>query len=160
MKSKKSKINKILEIFSLNAGPLALNISKAIELFKTEKAEGPASLVALRFEKIFNEHGVETSQIPRLIPQVKLENLDDIPDSLISSLTDDVISKTVDLFKIKRSWIEGFGNKIYQESWYYKSPEYFFEDVANLDFSHRNIFYPVIAFCTTSELNYGRYPKH
>lgn len=155
MKENNKQKNSIFDLFSINFGPVGLDLSKLRNYlsFKKEANHDITFLIAKRFIKIFNYHGVATQQIPRLMPQIKLEHLKDLPESLIPALTEDVIIKTVELFKIRRSWLEGLGSRIYEPNFYYKRPMYFFRDVAATDLNSEETFWPIIAFCQTDNFD-------
>lgn len=106
--------------------------------------------VAERFLKIFQDHGVAVSQIPRLIPLVDLERLRST-EALLPALTPQVIQQVSELFGIKRAWLEGTTEEMYELRWCYKSPERFFAELATLDL--KSVTYPVIAFCCDEFLN-------
>jgi len=153
MKINNKQKNNISDLFSINIGPIGLDLSKLRHFLKKDVDCNIVLLMAKRFIKIFNYHGVATQQIPRLMPQIKLEHLKDLPESLIPALTEDVISRVVDLFKIRRSWLEGLGNRIYEPNFYYKRPDYFFRDVALTDLNCKETCRPIIAVCQTDVFN-------
>ena len=135
-------------------GPFTFNVRafwrRLIGKRGTDPEIDPVSIVAKRFIKIFEDHGVAVSQIPRLIPQVSLDKLQN-PAALLPVLTPGVLEKTADLFKIRRTWLEGIGDQIYDCLWCYKDPERFFEELSTLKIERVN--YPIVAFCCTQTLD-------
>lgn len=76
----------------------------------------PAKVIAERFAKLFAAHGVQPSQIPRLIPAIKYEDLDN-PKALLAALSPAVIDACVQLFDIRSQWLEGLDDMPYQVNW-------------------------------------------
>lgn len=110
-------------------------------------------VVAQRFEQIFNYHGITTTQIPRLIPEVTLDKLNSL-ESLTTVLTDEVIEKAATLFQVRRAWLEGASPVMYDCLDCYKKPVDFFEDISNLDFDFKTITYPIVVFCRTEKISH------
>lgn len=90
------------------------------------KNSNPVNIVAQRFLQAFNDHGVQSSQIPRLIPQIKLDDLQS-ESSLLAILKPELLDQIANLFGISIKWLEGATNKIYEYKACYKQPEIFFE---------------------------------
>jgi len=87
--------------------------------------------VAERFVEIFGDHGVAKSQIPRFLPEISLDKLRNW-EVLASVLTPEVLDKAAKLFGLKRLWLDGIEDQIYDRDWCYKQPQTFFEDLINL----------------------------
>ena len=119
--------------------------------FKRKKPVDPATIVVNRFLQIFKDHGVSISQIPRLIPQVTLDKLKDT-ETLLQALTNEVIEQTANLFLIRRAWLEGVSDRIYDYRWCYKSPRKFYEDLSEQRID--NIMWPIMVFCRSEKINY------
>jgi len=118
--------------------------------FKFGKTKPDFSLIpAQRFLRLFNDHGITNSQIPRFIPEITLDKSRDC-STLIPALTDEVMEKASQLFKVRREWLEGVGNKIYDCYWWYQNPSRFFEDLKMI--SEQPLF-PIIAFCNGRAIN-------
>jgi hypothetical protein len=81
---------------------------------------------ATRFIHLFETHGVQTSQIPRLIPQLKLSHLK-TTESLLDALTPAIIDQAATLFGVRSEWLEGAEDEIYPHHYCYKQPNLFFE---------------------------------
>lgn len=112
------------------------------------------NLIAQRFIQVFEDHGVAASQIPRLLPQIKLNDLKS-DDALLPVLNHDLLNQTAQLFGIRIQWLEGVDDQIYEYHSCYKAPNVFFEDFASI--CHRKddgSYLPVRAFSTSKELDY------
>lgn len=93
----------------------------------TGKTEPPSvGLVADRFLQVFREHGVEASQIPRLLHQIRLDDLKS-EQSLLAVLDHGILNQTAELFGVRLEWLEGVDDTIYEYHSCYKEPEIFFE---------------------------------
>src|SRR6266545_3426476 len=80
-------------------------------------------------------HGAPDSlitQIPRLVPGLTLDKVSRV-ETLLPALTGEVLDETAKLFQIRRTWLEGVGDEIYDTVWCYKAPERFFEELARLN---------------------------
>ncbi len=88
-------------------------------------------VVAQRFCKAFQNHGVEKSQIPRLIPQITLGDLTS-NKALLDALTPEILDQTARLFGIRIEWLEGVDDDIYEYRHCYKEPELLLELLATL----------------------------
>ncbi|HUW20693.1 MAG TPA: hypothetical protein VMW16_15455 [Sedimentisphaerales bacterium] len=89
------------------------------------------SIVARRFLQAFEGHGLKVSQIPRLLPQIKLED----PQSqtkLLAALTPEILDKTAQLFGIRVQWLEGVDDEIYDYQAVYKRPATLLEHLAKI----------------------------
>ena len=100
-------------------------------LTSKEKSD-PVGGVAKRFLKIFQDHGVAITQIPQFIPQVTLEKLKS-PESLIAVMTNEILDETAQLFRVKRTWLDGVDDQIYEPLFCSGTPKYFFEDLGSLN---------------------------
>lgn len=80
------------------------------------------TVVAERFLQVFREHGIEAAQIPRLLPQVRLEDLQS-PERLLAILTPDLLDQVAKLFGIRVQWLEGQDDRIYEYLAAYKEPQ-------------------------------------
>lgn len=88
-------------------------------------------IVAQRFLQVFNEHGVATSQIPRFLPEVSLDKLRNW-EVLVAALNPKVLDQTADLFRLRRVWLDGVGDEMFDHHSCYKHPEVFFNDLLRL----------------------------
>ena len=132
-----------------------LNIRALLRRLTQRRKVDPVAAVAHRFLFLFQEHKVPIPQIPRLVPQLTLDKLRTV-ESLLPALTGEILDQAANLFKIKRTWIEGADDSLYEGLWCYKSPEHFFEDLASTHI--KGVFHPIRAlFCTkTLDMNESR----
>jgi hypothetical protein len=133
------------------SGPF--NIIRLWRNFTGNSKSNPVNIVAQRFLQVFREHGVETSQIPRLLPAIGLDDLKS-EESLLTVLTPEILDKSAKLFGIRSQWLEGVDDRIYEWLSCYKQPEIFFEHLASLkeDQNDYDFFY-VQTLTTTKNLN-------
>ncbi len=140
----------IVEVKIPLGGILSINVREVFRRFKDKQKSDPVLIVAHRFLQIFEDHGVAVSQIPRLIPQLSLEQLRS-PESLLPALTPEILQQTSELFQIRRAWLEGTTGVIYNCYACYKDPWRFFEDLKTLrleDFG-----FPIVMFCSAKKLD-------
>lgn len=124
-----------------------------VEAWRRWKGRKPSDIerVAVRFVELFDAHDVAVTQIPRLIPEITLAQLAS-PSGLLPALTGDVLDTACTLFGIRREWLEGQGDRIYDSSYCYKSPERFFAELKQL--SSPATIAPVRAVATVDSLDY------
>lgn len=118
------------------------------------KSINPVNLIPQRFIQVFEDHGVAVSQVPQLLPQIKLSDLRS-EDTLLQALNHEALEQTAQLFGIRRQWLEGVDNRIYESHNCYKHPEIFFKEFTA--FCHRKDngqYLPVRAFTTFKNLDY------
>jgi hypothetical protein len=112
--------------------PVSSNVNKLWQSFTGKTKPNPVNVVAQRFLKVFHDHGLQAAQIPRLLPQIKLDDLKS-EEALLAALTPDVLDQFAHLFGIRTAWIEGVDDGIYDCLSCYKQPEIFFENLALLN---------------------------
>ena len=95
-------------------------------IFKSKQKALPVSIVADRFRQLFLDHGISSTQIPRVFSEISLEDLQS-NESLIKILTPNLIEKVANFFDVKSEWIEGVEDTISNPVNCYKSPEEFFK---------------------------------
>lgn len=105
---------------------ISSNANKLWQSITGKTKVNPVNVVAQRFIQAFHDHGVQPSQIPRLTPQIKLDDLQS-EASLLAVLTPELLDKTAKFFGISLKWLEGASDKIYEYQMCYKQPEIFFE---------------------------------
>lgn len=88
------------------------------------KSPTPASIDLLpkRFLQVFAAHDVDASQIPRLVPQIKYDDLQS-HDRILAALTPALIDATANLFGIRRQWLEGLDDLIFYPFWARAQPK-------------------------------------
>lgn len=111
--------------------PISHSINKLWQSFIGETKTHPVNVVAQRFLQAFTDHGVQPSQIPRLMPQIKLDDLKS-ENALLAVITPEILDQAAMLFGIRFEWLEGVDNKIYEEQFCYQQPKLFFELLADL----------------------------
>ena len=144
--------------FKPGVGPFKLNVVALLKKLTLKSKNDPVAVVARRFVQIFQDHGVPATQIPRLVPQLTLDKLSS-PETLLPALNGDVLEHTAKLFQIRRTWLEGVGDQIYDTVWCYKAPERFFQELATIEM--QSVAFPIVAFCSSKKLdgkNDGKQP--
>jgi hypothetical protein len=136
--------------FKPGVGPFKLNVVALLKKLALKSKIDPVAVVARRFLQIFQDHGVPATQIPRLVPQISLDKLS-TTEALLSALNGDVLEHTAKLFQIRRTWLEGVGDQIYDTVWCYKDPERFFQELATLEM--QDVAYPIVALCSSRRLD-------
>jgi hypothetical protein len=106
-------------------------LNKLLQRLTGKPTINSVNIVAQRFIQIFQEHGVIAAQIPRLMPQIKLGDLQS-EASLLAALTPDILKQTAELLGVSLKWLEGASDKIYEDQSCYKRPELFFELLAGI----------------------------
>ncbi len=62
-------------------------------------------LVAKRFLQLFVDHGIEVTQIPRVFPEITLDDLKS-NNSLLKKLSTECLDKAAEFFKVRVEWLE------------------------------------------------------
>lgn len=79
--------------------------------------------VAQRFISLFEHHGVQRSQIPAFFGRdLQLKDFKNT-DTLIDKLSDPVLHDACELFGVRREWLDGVDEDIYELHDFYKHPE-------------------------------------
>lgn len=107
-------------------------ISEIFSRFFTKEEPAPVSIVAARFLQVFNDHGVQTGQIPRLFPEIRLSDLHST-EALLKILTPALLDKVAHFFGVQTKWLEGADDSIYDHVACYKQPEILLEDLKNVE---------------------------
>lgn len=110
---------------------------------------GPEA-VSVRFMQLFEAHGVQISQIPRLAPEIGLHNLVS-PAALLPGLSNQVLDSACSLFGVRREWLEGRDERMYEIRYSYKQPIRFFREFNSL--RHPTEMVPVRAIATDKQLD-------
>lgn len=134
---------------------ISSNANRLWQSFTGKTKINPVNIVAQRFIQAFYDHGVQPSQIPRLLPQIKLDDLKS-EEALLSALTPEVLDQAAHFFGIRSEWLEGVDDKIYECRSCYKQPELFFEHLATLrSDEHGNFWFPIRAISVNKNLDCG-----
>lgn len=136
--------------FKPGVGPFKLNVVALLKKLALKSKNDPVAVVARRFLQIFQDHGVPAAQVPRLVPQISLDKLS-TTETLLSALSGDVLEHTAKLFQIRRTWLEGVGDQIYDTVWCYKDPKRFFQELATLEM--QEVAFPIVALCSSKKLD-------
>lgn len=88
-------------------------------------------IVDERFRFVFQAHGVDISQIPRLLTNVSLSDLI-TPERLLTALTPEIIDQTAQLFGVRSQWLEGIDDQIYEYLGTYKEPKELLSHIGKL----------------------------
>lgn len=136
--------------------PLLSSLNKFWRHLADREKTNSVSNIPLRFFQVFLDHGVEESQIPRLLPQLKLDDLQSTK-KLLAALTPELLDQTAQLFGVRLQWLEGVDEKIYEYKSCYKHPKRLLEHLASLsvfseDDRHN---FPLRVLTTTNHLDYG-----
>lgn len=104
------------------------------KIWRLIKAKNSNSLdiVASRFLQVFHDHGVASSQIPRLIQHLKLDDLQST-NRLLAAITPDILDQTARYFGVRIEWLEGVDDEIYDYQYCSKEPELLLEHLATLN---------------------------
>jgi hypothetical protein len=134
---------------------ISFTLNKLWRHFADSTKPNSVGIVPLRFFQVFLDHGVEASQIPRLLPQLKLDDLQS-PEKLLAALTSELLDQTAQLFGVRLQWLEGVDEKIYEYRYCYKHPERLLEHLASLSaFSEEDrLNFPMRVLTTSDHLDY------
>ena len=102
---------------------------KLLQALKGRTPSNSVDTVAARFLRVFQDHGVEASQIPRLLPEIKLADLQS-PATLLAALTPEILDKTAQFFGVRPQWLEGVDDEVYDYLAVSKQPETLLERLA------------------------------
>lgn len=93
--------------------------------FFGKKESNTQPVIIKRFLALFENHGVHQNQIPRFFDGgIELPDLHS-NERLLEKLTEDVLEKACDMFGVKREWLDGDSDTIYEVKGFYKNvPEF------------------------------------
>lgn len=97
------------------------SISKFVRGLFAENIKNSASLAVERLLQVFHEHGIEITQIPRLLPGIVLHDLQS-PELFIKVLSPAIFDQVAELFGIRVEYLEGIDDRIYDYLGTYKQP--------------------------------------
>jgi hypothetical protein len=103
--------------------------SRILQALAGRRAANTVDTVAARFLQVFQEHGVEAAQIPRLLPEIRISDLQ-TPATLLAALAPEILDKTAQLFGVRSHWLEGVDDEIYDYLAVNKQPETLLERLA------------------------------
>ena len=132
-----------------------INLNKLMHHFTGKSSVNPVNVVARRFLQAFQDHGVEASQIPRLLTQVNLDDLQS-PEKLIAALNPEILDQTAKLFGIRSQWLEGVDDRIYEYRACYKHPGNFFDHLISLNLElNEPLIYPLRMLSAVKKLDWN-----
>lgn len=129
------------------------NIKKPWYQFLAHTNSKTVVIVAQRFIQLFLDHGVKITQISRLLPAIKLDNLKS-EEALLAVLTPEILAQTAQLFGVRLEWLEGVDDTIYEYLSCYKRPSQLLDNLANvIDGVDVGLSFPLRVLATTKRLN-------
>lgn len=133
--------------------PVSFNVNKLWQDLTGKSKSNPVNIVAQRFLQAFHDHGVQTTQIPRLLPAIKLDDLKS-EEALLATLTHDALDQTARLFGIRVEWLEGVDDEIYECLACYKRPAVLLEHLrAVVGGNDVGFSFPLRVLSTTKKLD-------
>lgn len=117
---------------NIGVGGVEIDVNEAIRRFGPGKKKPGVLIVAERFISLFEEHGVARAQIPRLVPEITLGDLSSF-EALLPALKPSVIETAATMFAVRRAWVEGVDDVIYDRDFCFKDPKRFFSALGAID---------------------------
>lgn len=118
------------------------------------RAANTVDTVAARFLQVFQEHGIEAAQIPRLLPEIKLADLQ-TEATLLAALTPEILDKTAQFFGVRAQWLEGVDDEVYDYLAVSKQPETLLERLAAICANQsEEPYFPLRVLTTTKQLDW------
>lgn len=111
----------------------------SIPFFKRQKRQKNHALsVAVRFISLFKAHGIERTQIPRFLGEAFNLTLADISTdgNLLRVLDERILDEVCNLFGVRRAWIDGACEQMYDRQMHYKDLPEFARFIAQLIAKH------------------------
>ncbi|WP_018624890.1 hypothetical protein [Kangiella aquimarina] len=102
-----------------------LSIFDRVKKFFSKNESNTQPIIIKRFLALFENHGVHQNQIPRFFEGgIELPDLHS-NERLLEKLTEDVLEKACTMFGVKREWLDGDSETIYEVKGFYKNiPEF------------------------------------
>lgn len=125
------KNNKEQTVFNINLLKDDNTEKQYTKLDFTESTKSKVDLVVERFIQIYEAHGIQQNQIAFFVDKKFNLQLRDFKDSesILQILDENLIKWTCEKFGIKKDWLDGTSNKIYERKDYYKQVEHFIDDI-------------------------------
>lgn len=109
-----------------------LSLLDRFKKWRRERRTQNNELVATRFVRIFESHGVHRNQIPRYFGHsISLADLKD-DDSLLEKLDEAALNAACSHFAVRREWLDGADQQPHERHDFYKHPEDFAEFIRML----------------------------
>lgn len=109
--------------------------------------------MAERFLHVFEANKIEASHIPRLIPQIRYDDLES-PSKLLPALTPAVIDAAAKLFGVRSQWLEGVDETVYESFWGTRNPRAFLSHFAHaFALDNPEVWFPLRILTTSMRLD-------
>jgi len=130
---------------------IGVDFNELFRRWKVRRGSGhEVSVLATRFLRLFSEHGVRPTNIPRLVPDLGYSDLLE-ESSLLAALTPRILDSVCALFSLRASWITGESEAIYDTDYSYKAPTRLLQRVGGLQRDAYNM--PLRAISVAKELD-------
>lgn len=133
-------------------GPIALNVRELWRWLSKRALNAKTTSVAKRFIQLFEWHGLQVTQIQHFFPEITLDKLES-PECLAASLTTQRLDEAAELFGVRRSWLDGVDDQIYEYRSCYKAPGQLFGPLKRI-VETDDWAVPVRAVCVNKDLNF------
>lgn len=107
-------------VLDLKVPLLGLGSLDLIALLRRWRPTGPYK-VSARFLQVFNDHGVSPSEAIQFVPTLSLTDLENV-ESLSKALNNEILASVSTLLGVRRSWLDGVDDRIYDGLSCYKTP--------------------------------------
>tara|TARA_R110001599_G_scaffold64023_4_gene179602 strand:- start:289500 stop:290378 length:879 start_codon:yes stop_codon:yes gene_type:complete len=113
-----------------------LSLLRALNNLRLRIFNRTVDTLPIRFIRLFESHGVHRNQISRFFGH-GLTLADVQTDaSLLAKLNDSMLDDACRLFGVRREWLDGADDQIYQQHHFYKYPKDFIDFIASLKFNN------------------------
>jgi hypothetical protein len=133
-------------------GPIAFDVRELLRRLSKRSLDAKTSIVAKRFIQLFEWHGLQITQIQHFFPDITLDKLKST-ECLVASLTSQRLDEAAELFGVRRSWLDGVDDQIYEYRSCDKAPEQIFQPLKRIveidDFA-----VPLRVVCVNQDLNF------
>ena len=106
---------------------------KEIEAKPVNEEKAESENIAARFFRLFDSHGIHPNQIPAFIGHNLTIADVQTEDGLINKLDETLLNYVCGLFAVRREWLDGADNIVYETHDFYKQPEKFAEFIDQLN---------------------------
>lgn len=113
-----------------------------LHFFRKPQAQTPVTVevseksIATRFLNLFETHGIHRNQIPSFIHGLTIADVQ-TEQSLLPKFNDELLNYVCELFAVRREWLDGASDEIYETHDFYKHPELCEEFIQRLK-AHEN----------------------
>lgn len=103
----------------------AISLWERVQKLRKKPEVKQRDSIAKRFFELFEAHGVHRNQIPKFLADTrgKTLTLADVSDEqrLLESLDDELLDTACELFAVRRAWLDGASDQIYDTHCFYKN---------------------------------------